>query len=141
MSLGMTHKIMHVALEGRGTVTLRPSDHIATGGEGSIYRAGDSVVKIYLDPAKMRQRGLPEKIRKLAGFKHRYIVAPTGLALSSGEVVGYYMPHVEDPPAAYPLSMVFTNDFYRREGFNAKRASTLVGRMRDTFLFAHDHGA
>ena len=116
MSLGMTHKIMHVALEGRGTVTLRPSDHIATGGEGSIYRVGDSVVKIYLDPAKMRQRGLPEKIRKLAGFKHRYIVAPTGLALSSGEVVGYYMPHVEDPPAAYPLSIVFTNDFYKREG-------------------------
>ena len=57
---------LHVTLEGRGAVTLRPSDHVATGGQGAIYRIGDTAVKLYLDPVKEQQRGLPNLIARMA---------------------------------------------------------------------------
>jgi hypothetical protein len=122
---------------------LRPSDHIATGGEGAIYRVSDLVVKLYLEPEKMKARGTPDKVRKMSALlNHPYIVSPLGLALTAaGDPVGHYLPYVEDPPVGHPLSRVFTNDFYNSEGFNAGLASTLVDRMRETVMFAHDKGA
>ena len=143
MSLATSRGTFKVILEGRGPVTLRPSDHVATGGEGAIYHVSDLAVKIYLDPQKMKQRGVPDRIKTMAStLKYPYIMAPVGLALSErGEPVGHYLPYVEDPPVAHPLSRVFTNDFYQSEGFTGKLASKLIDRMRETVVFAHDHGA
>jgi hypothetical protein len=127
-----------VTLEGKGLVTLRPTAHIATGGEGSLYRVSDMVVKIFSDPKKLRDQAAVQKLGRLMKLSHPYVVAPRGFALNdAGDPVGYYMASVEDPPAGYPLSMVFTNDFYRLEGFTVERASRLVERMRETFRFAH----
>ncbi|MBP9821865.1 MAG: hypothetical protein KBC81_00215 [Candidatus Pacebacteria bacterium] len=127
-----------VVLEGRGTVTIRPSDHIATGGEGSIYRVGDSVVKMYLDPKEMRQKGIPDKLKILSGFNHSYVVSPRGLVFSlAGDPVGFYMPYVDGDP----LSRVFTNEFWQKEGFTNQNASTLVDRMRQVVDFAHSQNA
>src|SRR5271154_5011587 len=100
MSIATSRGNIQVVLEGRGPVTLRPRDHVATGGEGSIYRVSDLVVKMYLDPVKMKQRGTPDKIRKLASMlKHPYIMTPIGLAVTAaGDPVGHYLPYVEDPP-------------------------------------------
>jgi len=143
MGLATTRGNIRVVLDGRGPVTLRPTDHIATGGEGSIYRVADLVVKLSLDPEKMRRQGVPEKVRKLSALlNHPYIVTPLGIVTTpSGDPVGHYLPYVEDAPVGHPLSRVFTNEFYQSEGFNAKLASTLVDRMRETVMFAHAKGA
>ena len=134
----MTPKNLQITLEGKGPITLRPSDHVATGGEGSIYKIGDSVVKIYTNPDEMRQRDIPSKINLLKNLKHTYIVAPNGLATNpKNEPVGFYMPYVE----GHPLSRVFTNDFYNLQKFTKKHASTLIDRMRETVSFAHQHKA
>lgn len=127
-----------VELDGRGIITLRPSDHIASGGEGSVYGASNTVVKLYHDPLKVVQSGLVDKIQKLTSLRHPYIVAPQGLVLSKkGEPIGYYMERV----GGYPLSLVFTNDFYLKPGFGSKEASILVHGMREVFEFSHSHGA
>ncbi|WP_157790122.1 hypothetical protein, partial [Bradyrhizobium japonicum] len=65
-----------VTLEGRGVVTLREADYVASGGEGAIYRTGQTGVKLYTDTAKMARDGVAEKIKLLAGLKHSGIVAP-----------------------------------------------------------------
>ena len=52
-----------VTLEGRGQLTLRDADYVASGGEGSIYRANDTVVKLYSDKDKMTRDGMGEKLR------------------------------------------------------------------------------
>lgn len=128
-----------VTLEGKGAVTLRPNDHIATGGEGSIYRVGDIAVKIYLDPAKMRSAGMPEKVKALAQLAHPFVVGPRGMVLNAtAEPVGHYLPFVD---AGHALSLVFTNEFWAKEGFNPARAAELVAGMRETVEFAHQHGA
>ncbi len=125
-------------LERKGVITLSPNDHVATGGEGSIYRKAGTVVKLYTDTKKMDRDGMPEKVRILAKFDHPFIVAPRGVVLGKkGEPVGYYMDWVEGEP----LSRVFTNDFRQRESFTDNNASQLVDGMRQVVQFAHDHSA
>lgn len=126
-----------VTLEGKGPVTLRPSDHIATGGEGSIYKIGDCAVKMYLDPLRMRQLGLPEKIKRLAKLVHPFVVAPRGLVLDErSEVVGHYLPFVSGGQA---LSIVFTKTFWDAQPFDFGKASELVDGMRQVFHHAHQN--
>ena len=127
-----------VVLEGRGQITLRPNDHLATGGEGSVYRASNTIVKVYTDPKKMRRDGMPEKLKLLATLTHPHIVAPKGLASTpKGDPIGYYM----DFAPGEPLPRLFTNDFRQRAGFGETETSKLVAAMRDVTLFAHDHDA
>ncbi len=127
-----------VELEGRGPLVLRPSDYVATGGEGSIYRASGTTVKIYTDPAKMRRDGMPEKVKLLRPLGSEFIMAPQGVVLDQkGSPIGIYMPFAEGEP----MPRVFTNAFRSREKFDDDHAKALVGRIHDTVKFVHDHQA
>src|SRR3989338_220952 len=129
---------LNVMLVGRGLLVLRQSDHVATGGEGEIFRAGQTIVKIYKDPRKMANDAMPEKIKLLSLINHKFIAAPKGLVLDENrKPVGYYMDYVDGDP----FSRVFTNDFRQRQGFGDKDASILVDRMRETIKFAHGQNA
>lgn len=129
---------IQVVLEGKGSVTLRESNYVATGGEGKIYKISDSVVKIYHRPEIARQRGMPDKIRLLAKLKHPYVSSPVGLVTTlAGDPIGHHLPYVD----GHPLARVFTNDFWQREKFNNKHASTLVDRVRQIVCFAHANNA
>ena len=119
-------------LEGRGEMTIRPNDHIATGGEGSVYRASNSVIKLFSDLAKMKRDGMDEKIKLLSGINDPYIVSPKGLVIVKGKPSGYYMDFVEGEH----LARVFTNAFRKRDGFTDGNASTLVDRMLHVVSFA-----
>lgn len=125
-------------LECRGPLTLRPTDYVRQGGEGVIYRANQTVIKIYHDPEAARRSGMADKIRLLSGFRHPYIVAPQGcVADDNRKFIGLHMPYVDGEP----LPRVFTNDFRWRTGFGDGEAKRLVERMRETIRFAHDNGA
>jgi hypothetical protein len=127
-----------VVLEGRGPLTLRDSDYVTAGGEGSIYRANSTVVKIYADPQKMARDGMAEKVKLLKNLNHPSIVAPQGLVLDEkGAPLGFYMPWVEGEP----LSRVFVTDFRSRTNFGDKQALILVDGMRDSVRHAHSQQA
>jgi len=133
-----TRSNINVILENRGPLTLRPNDHVATGGEGSIYRASSTVVKLYTDVNKMQSDDMPGKIKILSTFKHKFIVAPNGLVFSAINIpLGFYMKFIK----AEPLSRVFTNDFRKRESFTDDHASVLVDGMREVVNFAHNKRA
>jgi len=125
---------LKVVLVGRGPLTLRASDYLATGGEGSVYRAKGTVVKLYTDQAKMRREGTDQKLALLSRLSHPYIVAPSGLVTNEhGEPRGYYMPHVNGEA----LSRVFTTSYWQREGFSLTDANGLVAHMRAVVEYAH----
>src|SRR3989344_1159989 len=129
---------IHVELEGRGPLTLRESDYVASGGEASVYKAHGTSVKLYTDSKKMRRDGTAEKIKLLKVLRHPFIMAPEGIVRDAqGHEIGIYMPYAEGEP----LPRVFTNAFWQRESFDIAHASTLVERMRDTVSFAHSNGA
>ena len=127
-----------VELEGRGTLTIRPNDYVSQGGEGIVYRANQTVIKVYHDPEKMRRDGMPDKLRMLSKIKHPYIVGPEGVVLDfKGSPIGFWMPYAEGEP----LSRIFTTSFRTRAGFGDEDAKQLVERMRETVSVAHGHGA
>jgi hypothetical protein len=129
---------IQVVLEGKGHVTLRDSNYVATGGEGKIYKISDSVVKIYHKPDVAKKRDMPEKIRLLSKLRHPYVSSPTGLVTTpAGDCVGHYLPFVD----GHALPLVFTNDFWKTQKFENKHASTLVARMREIVSFAHQNKA
>lgn len=127
-----------VHLEGRGAVTLREADYVTSGGEGSIYRTGKTIVKLYTDAAKMARDGMPEKVKALAGLKHAGIVAPQGLVLDdSRNPVGFYMPFADGEP----MSRVFVSDYRVRTGFADADAVALTQSMFEIVEYAHSKKA
>lgn len=123
-----------VILEGRGALTLRESDYVATGGEGSIYRSGSTVVKLYSDLAKMRRDGMPDKIRALSVLKHPGIVGPQGMVMDDQHrPAGFYMPFA----CGEPMSRVFVSDFRLRTGFGDTDAVNLAKAMHEIVAHAH----
>ena len=127
-----------VTLAGRGVMTLRPNDHVATGGEGSIYKKSNTIIKLYTDIKKMLRDDFVEKIKALSRLKHKFVVSPIDIVLDArGNPIGFYMKFV----GGEPLPRVFTNDFRNREGFDDEDASALVHRMRKVVQFAHDNKA
>jgi hypothetical protein len=127
-----------VELEGCGVLKLGPSDHVATGGEGSVYRPSpDTIVKIYLDHQKMQKDGMPQKLKLLSSIKHPFIVAPKGLVYQNHDPIGYYM----NFEPGEPMARIFTTAYRQREGFDDKDAIFLVDGMHDVIREAHAHKA
>lgn len=134
----MARGSIKIQLENRGAITLRDADYIASGGEGSIYRTGQTVVKLYADPAKMARDGMPDKIKALKALRRAGIVAPQGLALNeSDKPVGYYMPFV----MGEAMSRVFVSDFRARSGFGDRDAVALTQSMFEIVHYAHHEQA
>jgi hypothetical protein len=121
----------------RGEVTVRPSNYLTTGGEGSVYRLNDTIIKLYTDSDKMNREGMTEKIKALSLIKHPQIVSPIGSVRLRGKDVGYYMNYVEGEP----LSRMFTNDFIVRHGITLSDTIGVVRSMREIVTTAHKGGA
>jgi len=131
-------KNLRVTLEGHGPIQLTQNDYVASGGEGTVYRKGGSVIKIYHDADRMRRERLPDKIALLTRIRHSYIVSPKGLVLdANGDPIGLHMDHVDGEP----LPRIFTNAFRARASFTDDDGSALVDRMRETVRAAHGSGA
>lgn len=126
-----------VLLVRRGEVTVRPSNYLTTGGEGSVYRLNDTIIKLYTDSNKMLRDGMSDKIKALSAINHPQIVAPIGPVKLRGKEVGYYMSYVDGEP----LSRMFTNDFIMRHGVTLSDTASVVRSMRDIMVAAHKGGA
>ena len=127
-----------VILVGRGPVTLHQSDHVATGGEGSIYRLKTTAVKIFTNPDKMGHDDMKNKIAALANIRHPWIVAPQGIVTDEKHrPVGYFMPYTD----GQHLPRFFTNDFRAQVSFGNAETSDLVDKMRQVIQVAHDFKA
>ena len=137
--MGISRSNLKVTLENRGLLTLRPNDHIATGGEGSIYRAGDTALKIYLKPEKAIWNDVAGKVVFFNANQNPYIVGPKGKVYNEmNEIIGYYMDFISTGES---IARVFTNEYWRDKGFEYKDVFTLVARMREIIQFAHNHNA
>ncbi len=129
---------LKVELEGRGPITLRQSDYKATGGEGSVYQAQGTAIKIYTDTKKMQRDGMAQKVALLKTLKHPSIMAPQGTVLDAkGVPIGIYMPFAEGTA----LAQLFTNSFRQREGLDDGHAKKIVEKMREITQFAHSQNA
>jgi hypothetical protein len=131
-------RTMTVELVGQGRVKLSPTDHLATGGEGKVFRLGNFVIKLYHNPSKMIHEGSADKLSLLAGLQHPFLIAPRGLVLDDhGIPLGWYMDYIDGEP----LARAFTNDWRGRHQFDHKEASIVADGMREVMQYAHNQNA
>ena len=125
-------------LENIGKVVIGDNEHVATGGEGSVYYAGSDktrVVKIYLEPQVQAQRGTFERLKLLTKVKGEGIAGPQGLVFLSGEPVGFWMNRV----SGEGLALLTTEEGRRISNFGDKEAHMQLAGMRRIMQTAHDH--
>lgn len=113
-------------------VKFTQNDFVAKGGEGSIYRIGNVVYKIYEDPSKM----IPEaKIKELNMVNDDNIIKPIDIILDpSNKVVGFTMRYVNGEA----LCKLFTNDFRNRNNISEDMILELVENIRNSTYKIHD---
>jgi hypothetical protein len=130
----MNSAAIKVTMPGKGEVTLRPLDHLATGGEGSVYLKNKLIYKLFLQPERAAAAGMAEKIGLLAQIRHPFIVAPIDvLHDAQHRMVGYYMAQAE----GVPLMKTFTNSWRDQNGFTDAQSAQLVENMREAVMAAH----
>ncbi len=117
---------------------LGPNDHLATGGEGSVYARADRVFKVYLDPEKARRARLEDKIELLKQLQHPGIAAPNGvLRNKDGAFVGLTLARVQGEA----LCKLFTNTWRDAHQFALPETEAVARAMRDVIEHAHAHRA
>lgn len=125
---------MDVAIKGKGRFSLNKSDFVASGGEGSIYRKGDTAFKVYTDPSKM----IPvDKIGELSVLTMPNIVKPEDVLLSGAAPIGYTMKYLKD---TYALCQLFTRAFRERMGVKPDDVISLVKELRKIPEHCHSKG-
>lgn len=134
----MSSANIKVYVPGKGEVSLKPTDHLATGGEGAVYLKNNLIFKLFLDPVKAQSRGMQEKIQLLAQVRHPFIIAPLDVLYDNQhQMIGYYM----TPAEGVPLMKTFTNSWRDLNGFDDRQAVSLVENMRSAVAVAHGMGA
>lgn len=126
-------------LEGVGALTVRQSDYVTQGGEGAIYRKGDRILKLALDPKKFAASGMPEKVKLLRSkLSHPSIVVPSGMIRNgAGNIVGMHLPFVDGEP--YPR--MFTNEWRGKNRFGDTEVTKLASTMHEVVEHTHQAGA
>lgn len=133
----MTERITVFDEQGSKLV-LGPNDHIATGGEGSVYARKDRVFKVYLDTAKAAKARLEEKVAVLRRLQHPGVAAPTGaLRDKNGAFVGIALRRVEGEA----LCKLYTNTWRDANQFGVDETRHVAAAMREVVQFAHGHQA
>jgi hypothetical protein len=127
---------MRIWIEGRGSLTLRKRDFLASGGEGSIYVREGRAYKVYADPGRVLD---PQKISELVRIADERVIVPaTTIRLGKrGPVVGYGMPLVTDTE---PLGRLVPRSFKERHGIGPRQLLQLASELRQRFASVHAAG-
>lgn len=125
---------IRVTMPGKGEVVLRPTDHLATGGEGSVYQKNNLIYKLFLQPERAAASGMADKIGLLSRIRHPFIISPIDvLHDAQHRMVGYYMAQAD----GVPLMKTFTNSWRDQNNFTDAQSAKLVENMREAVMAAH----
>lgn len=129
-----------------GKLTITQKDHVATGGEGSVFvlPAKGIAVKIFSDPDLAKSHGMEDKVNLLSKFGVSNDPASSMICYPKENVydenqrlAGYIMRIV----TGIPLVKTFSNSWRDQHGFDDLAATKLVYHMREALGFAHKQGA
>lgn len=127
----------HIYLPGNAkAVVLSDTNHMATGGEGSVYHKDQQVYKLYLDPAKALARKIPDKVALLSKMGHPGVVVPSSVVVDSkGVFKGIAMPYAQGDA----LCSLYTNTGRDKLRIGDKETADIVSGMREVMQHVHQH--
>lgn len=114
-------------------INLSQNDFVAAGGEGSIYRKGAEIFKVY---DKAIRFDLLKKINELSALDKDNILRPLYPIYGNGNsVVGFTMRFVDNTIA---LPLLFTTSFRDRNKITPEKTTTLVENIAQTMQYIHE---
>lgn len=122
-----------VFIKGKGEITLTQHDHIATGGQGSVYHKGKRAFKIYTKPKEV----IPvEKIKELHSIKEKNVLIPKEILLSpkTKKPIGYTMQYLKNTEA---LCKLFTKGFRKNNSIKPEDIKAVVTKIQETVVEIH----
>lgn len=128
-------KPIKIVVPPHDVITLNPNDFLASGGEGSVYKKGERLFKIYHTPP---YPDLEDKIKSLSRFQHDLVISPISIIQDQKQqLLGFTMKYVKGDP----LVKAFTNEWRTQENVTELDTVKLVEKMRDIVRFAHSNQA
>lgn len=116
-------------------VDLQQRDFVAEGGEGKVFRRGDTGYKIYHDPQRMLPLG---KIAALQQIQNPNVIRPLDVIKDAkGAAVGYTMRFIPD---AWTLCQLFPKPFRDRNGVTHAMMLKMVQDLQSLFDSIHNAG-
>lgn len=118
---------------GNGIVKIKDSDFIAKGGEGSVFKYKDKVIKIYHNDKDAITKG---KFDELSVLEKNCIIKPMELVLDKKDrIIGFTMKNIHD--YSIPLRRLFNNSFWRENNISVHNIIKLVEFMQEITEYIH----
>jgi len=123
---------MKIFIKGKQAVTLSQREFVAKGGEGLIYRQGDTCYKLYEPPNQC----IPEaKISELSVLQLRNIIIPQNLILDNkNHPIGYTSRWVDN---AESLCKLFTEAYKTTNHLTYDQINALLHHLQDIVAYIH----
>lgn len=121
-----TNKPLTIYVKNKGKQTLTPDTFVASGGEGSIYKVGQTAFKIYENPNKM----IPEKkIEELKALSHiNNVLRPMDIILDKKQnPIGFTMSYVSDVEF---LTRMFNKNYRIQNKITPKIIIDIIKKMQ-----------
>lgn len=125
---------MEFIIQGKGKIKVSKQDYVAEGGEGTIYRKKNRILKVYTDPTK----AIPvDKIKELSAIQHNSVVIPRDPLMSKGGgLVGFTMDFVD---GTVPMCKIFTNAFRKANTVQEQSILDLIVNMKEVTALIHSN--
>lgn len=126
-------KTLHITVAGKGKRSLTQKNYLASGGEASVYKSGQTVYKVYHDQTKICP---PDKIKELDAITASNVLKPRDLIYDNktGKPIGFTMPYI---PNTHPLCKLFTKSFRQTNKISNQRIIEIVKRIQETIISIH----
>jgi len=122
---------MEYFVRGKNKINLTQKDFVSKGGEGSIYRKGNIIYKIYTDSTKMISEA---KIQELSLISSPNVIKPKDIILNKKNTsVGFTM----DEAIGASLCKLFTKSFRDRNNIRNDCIIELVENIKKTINLIH----
>lgn len=109
-----------------GEWKLDDKNWVAQGGEADIYKKDKYAVKVYKDPARVRQMGLVDRVNFAKKWQNLAIAAPTDIALNNNkEAIGVILPWL----TGTPILTAFNNDWRTQNNFDKAATKRVAAEL------------
>ena len=126
----IAHELM--TLYGKENIVLKESDYLSHGGQGTIYKVGDKIYKIFNSPEHILSK---EKFKELLPLReYTNITVPEDLLFRNNNIVGYVTKFLSD---GIPLSRLFSVKYRQKNNWSNLDVLKLIENMRRTIEFIH----
>ena len=116
-------------------IQLTPAQLIQTGGEGMVFRVGNTAVKIYHHPTPQRQAKLQHLLQMAPRLPDTVLAPHTAVTDDNHQIIGLQMPLL--PPGSQPMKRLSNPAWRQKQAIRPGAIAALLARVHQTITRLH----